>query len=65
MKYKDSGQWFEQEPTESELEHRTLGDEPIYIKAMNYVPNPPNNNKERIVKLPGQSLRSYYRKKKK
>jgi hypothetical protein len=65
MKYKNNGQWFEQEPTESEMEHRTLGDEPIYLKAANYVPNPPNLNDEKGVKLPGISLRQYYRKKKK
>lgn len=62
MKYKDNGQWFEQEPTETESEYRTLGDEPIYIKAMNYVPNPPNNNKEKITKLPGISLKQWKKK---
>lgn len=62
MKYKNNGQWFEQEPTETELEYRTLGDEPIYLKAMNYVPNPPNTNKEKITKLPGISFRQWKKK---
>lgn len=63
---RSSGQWFEQEPTESEMEHKTLGDEPTYVKALNYVPNPPNYNTEftNITKLPGKSLREYYRRKK-
>lgn len=62
----DKSQWFEQEPTEEEMEYRTLGDEPIMIKGMNYVPNPPNYNPDyNQVKLPGVSLRDYYGRKKK
>ena len=65
----NGGQFFEQEPTESEQEYKLPGDEPIMLKAMNYVPNPPNYNKEDLgVKLPGVSLRygysKYYRRNK-
>ena len=61
----NDGQWFEQEPTESELEYKLPGDEPIMLKAMNYVPNRVNYNKEdKGVKLPGISLGQYYGKKK-
>jgi predicted esterase YcpF (UPF0227 family) len=61
----DSSQWFEQEPTESEMEYKTLGDEPIMLKAMNYIPRAINTNPDyNQVKLPGISLGKYYGKKK-
>lgn len=47
-------------------EYRTLGDEPMKHEVMGpYIPNRPNYNKETITKLPGKSLREYYKKKKK
>jgi hypothetical protein len=63
-----SGQFFTESTDDDRpeySEYRTPGDEPMKHQAMNYVPNMPNYNKEKIVRLPGKSLREYYSKKKK
>ena len=56
-----NGQFFEQEEPN---EYALPGDEPTYVKAMNYIPQGQHAPQPKVAKLPGKSLREYYRKKK-